>query len=243
MTIYQTTSASASSADKSMLFSHEDKFLCVSFSQNQLHTVQVLTQTELEKIQEESHYFDVHTSYNLLPKLSEEMIDEAALTDFMNWTPNQKVYRNYVDSQKVEVQFQTASIANLSVSRAIPSVLKHHMIELMLSVSNEEGVFAFIYQDKVFVTVHQNGRLALSNSFQAKTDEEVIYYLLLVFQEMDLSQEEMPVFFYGNFPEKPEQTKNYLSAYIRNNTLRNFDKAEAKYQGVIQLALDYHENH
>lgn len=244
MSLYSATSAPLNEGvGKVYLFPHNEKFLAIIIDQNRILKVDLLSQPELSFIKSESHYFDIGSSFNLLPKLSDELVDEAALKEFMGWTANSKVYHFQENTRGVEIQFQTSSVSDYAVSHSIPAVHKHHIIEIMLSISQLDGVNAVVYANQLYISVVDKTKLVLCNIFNTKTDEEVMYYLLLIFQELGLSQEETKVIFYGNFPENPSNSNQYLSSYFRNFELRQFRDIEEQYQGITQLALAYHENH
>lgn len=243
MDLYATSAPINEGVEKVYLFPHDEKFLVATLDLNDIQRVALLNQSELSEINAECHYFDIGTTFNLLPKISDELINEDALREFLNWMPNTKIYHNSNSSNNLEVQFQVAPISGYSVSRAIPAVHKHHIIEMMLAAGQNEEITVLIYHHHIFITVFVNGQPQLCNIFHAKTDEEIMYYLLLIIQELNLPQEEVKVEFYGAFPEKPENTEKYLSSYIRNFSIKIFDKVKHPYQGIAQLALVYHENY
>lgn len=244
MNLYSATSAPLKEGvGKVYLFPRNENFLSITIDQNKVQKVDLLTQNDIASIKAESHYFDIGSYFNLLPKLSDELIDETALKDFMGWSSNSKVYHFLDNARSLEVQFQTSPVSDYAVSHALPAIHKHHVIEMMLSVATENGVHALVYSNQIYIAVVENNELLLCNAYQIKTDEEVMYYLLLVLQELGLSQEDVNVIFYGNFPETPAKTEEYISSYIRNYQLKQFQNIEAKYQGITLLALAYHENH
>ena len=60
---------------------------------------------------------------------------------------------------------------------------------LMYNESQENGLNAFWSNDKLFVCLKIKDQLHLINSYEAKTVEEALYYLMLITQEFDLDQE------------------------------------------------------
>lgn len=244
MIIYKNSSAPTSDGEGSfLLLPHQEKFLSIRFDQNNIQEAKLLERTELNQLSAYTcHYIDIGANFNLLPKLSEEMVDDKALSEFMNWTPTNKVYRSFLPSHRAEIQFQTESVPSLTVSHAIPSVKKHHIIEHLLHIAQDNGMTTLQFSNKLFIAIMKEGKLVLCNSFDAKTDEEILYYILLVYQELNLSQEDFPITFYGALPEHPDQTLEYLKAYIRNADNKVFTAAETAYQGIIQLLLEHHEN-
>lgn len=244
MNLYSATSAPLKEGvGKAFLFPHNENFLSITIDQNKVQKVDLLAQNDIASIKAECHYFDIGSHFNLLPKLSDELIDERALKDFMGWSSNAKIYHYLDNNRGVEVQFQTSPVSDYAVSHALPAIHKHHVIEMMLSVSTVNGVYVLVYSNQLFIAMVESNELLLCNVYQVKTDEEVMYYLLLVLQEFGLSQEDVNVVFFGNFPESPSKTEEYLFSYIRNYQLKQFQNIEAKYQGITLLALAYHENH
>ncbi len=243
MTIYQSSSsANSEGGGKVFLFPLKEKFLAISLNSKGIDKAELLTQQELSSQKEEAHYFDLGTSYNLLPTFSDEMLNDEALITFMNWTPQQKVYKRFDEAHGIQIQFQTQTVADFAVSHAIPSVSKHHVLELLLSICKTNGVHLLIFANRVFIAVHMDREIKLCNTFDIKTDEEVLYYLLLIYQELGLSQEEVPLNCYGKFPEKHAETEKHLSVYIRNVKLSCLKDIEPPYQGIAQLTTDHYAN-
>lgn len=244
MNIYQSISAPDSNGDGNVfLIPNKEKFLVINASDSAITNVSVLGPEEIGKMKGDFHYFDIGQAFNLLPKLSLEMIDEKALIEFLGWDENRKVYQQLEERRNIIIHFQTEPVSDISITQSAPSTIKHHLIEAMISICVKDGVHAMIYQTTLFVVVRNNDETQMCNCFKVSTDEEVMYYLLLLFQELNLSQEETAILFYGNFPDKPEHTEKHLSTYIRNVELRQFEGIDPKFQGIVQLFSKYHANH
>ncbi|MCB9188934.1 MAG: DUF3822 family protein [Flavobacteriales bacterium] len=225
------------------LIPSNDHFLCIESNNGNIDHAELKKSNELSSKSSENHYFDLSNTFNLLPKLSDELINEKALIEFLNWDLNKKVYHFLDEKNSITIHFQTNTLQDIAVSHAIPSVNKHHLSELMLNVSKNNGVHALVFNTQIYITVRLSNQILLCNSFDAKTDEEILYYLLLIYQEKDLSQEETQLIFYGNFPQKPEMTSTYLNTYIRNIELRRFADIQIEYQGIVQLIKEGHAHH
>ncbi|CAG5086261.1 DUF3822 family protein [Parvicella tangerina] len=244
MNIYQSSSLSnLEEGGKTFVFPFNQKFLLVSSSSKGIQVAEILDSSEIQETPNEFYYFDLGIKFNLLPQLSDEMIDEAALIDFMNWDSNQRVYSQFINKHNIELQFQTSAIEDHTITQVIPSVKKHHIASLLLSITKTDGVYLLIYLNKIFITVVSDQQIKLCNIFDAKTDEEVLYYLMLIYQELSLSQEDTATICYGEFPEQPSLSAAYLSKYIRNSTVLTFDGVDSQFKGILKLLDTYHENH
>lgn len=236
MNLFQTPTTPVNNGERRMYFIPcDDQFLIVSKLNDQLVAVDIVKSNELSTSIGDCHYIDVDNSFNLLPKLSDEMINEQVLIDFLNWDVNKKVYHFQDAKHNITIHFQTNTINDLLINKTTPSTFKHHISEFLLSIAEYNGVYALYFNGSIFIAAKANEELLLCNCFTAKTDEEVLYYLLLIYQEKDLSHEEMPLVFYGCFPQQPEMTLTYLSKYIRKVKLEQFVQITPDYQGIVQL--------
>jgi hypothetical protein len=100
--------------------------------------------------------------------------------------------------------------------------LQHHitaLIEIILFKfkNNDENksVFVNLSQSFVDILILENQKLLLCNTFQFKTGEDFIYYLMFVFEQMKLNPEKTGVTIMGEI-EKDSALFNYIEKYIRN---------------------------
>lgn len=101
------------------------------------------------------------------------------------------------------------------------AVFRHHssvFVEYLLalhksSVRNEVHVYVFPgYMD---VVVLVSGKLILYNRYPIQTPEDFAYFLVCVYEELELTADNTPYFFYGEITEKSEMLK-LASKYLKN---------------------------
>lgn len=236
MLIYQDTTASQNEDDVVQIFPIENDFLLVRNDGTKVIEVSKLDKTKLSEPKGHFHYFDTGISYNLMPRLSEEMIDEKALVSFFNWNENSKVYRSFHPSTKIELQFQTEIAKVTPITQANASVNIHHILGLFLDSKLAEGVTVLTYAGKLIVGVLFENDVKLCNIFPCTTDEEILYYSLMVYQEIDLDQEVIPLHFYGSFIQNVNRTEELLSSYIRNVNIHQFNEVnEIHFSGLVEM--------
>lgn len=64
-------------------------------------------------------------------------------------------------------------------------------------IGEQTGVFANFTSTQLDLLVFQNGKLHLANSFEYQTAEDVSYYALFVYEQLNLDTEEIPVYLSG----------------------------------------------
>jgi hypothetical protein len=100
--------------------------------------------------------------------------------------------------------------------------LSHHLTSLVEIIVNKyknldenKTVFINLGQSFLDVLVLENQKLLLCNTFQFKTGEEFIYYLMFVFEQMKLNPEKNNLTIIGEI-EKDSALYGYIEKYIRN---------------------------
>ena len=88
-------------------------------------------------------------------------------------------------------------------------------IDTILSIENAKGKIAGInFNDGHFdIIVVENNKLKYHNNFSFRTDEDVLYFILFVFDKLGLDQESTPLLISGEFDkfsERPSMMKKYF---------------------------------
>ena len=84
-----------------------------------------------------------------------------------------------------------------------------------LSVQHQgQHVYVHFIGKQAFLCVYQHLNLLFYNSFSYQSAKDFIYYLLLIFKQFNLSQEETPVFISGQLVEDSEIYR-HLQRYVR----------------------------
>lgn len=100
-----------------------------------------------------------------------------------------------------------------------------NLVEYVLSKTlnlNDVAVYANISDTHFELVVSKKGTLILFNSFEIQTPEDFIYYILFVYEQLNLNTEITPIYFLGLIDETD---LNYKIAYkyIRNIFIANIE--------------------
>jgi len=143
-------------------------------------------------------------------KASEETIltDEVRMTDIIN------MY--YMD--------KTLPAIN-ELMNVYPNLCFVHRQTIQMSMSvmknrqgNQQQLHLFLQQDAIDVVYTSEGRVILANTYAYKKEDEFLYYVLNVFDQLKLNQYQTEVLIYGSNKEK---IKDLLSDYIKVITIEN----------------------
>ena len=132
--------------------------------------------------------------------------------------------------------------------------ITHQSVPLIESALQTSGTYGSADQLYVNITsgladlvLVKSGQLTLYNSYPLRSDEDLVYYILRVYDQFDLSQEETPLILSG-WPELYTGANKVLSGYIRLIRFKEFDKSylysenfadvsQHSYANLINLAL------
>lgn len=87
-------------------------------------------------------------------------------------------------------------------------------------LSDQTAVFVSAQPGSVLLLCSIKGKLQLCNAFPAKTEQEVFYFIMLVYEQLNLQPAETELVFLGTPPDYL-QWEALLSQYIRNLSTRN----------------------
>ncbi|BAV94330.1 DUF3822 family protein [Ichthyobacterium seriolicida] len=88
-------------------------------------------------------------------------------------------------------------------------------IETLFRDNRIDGVFVYLEEDSMCISVIGDGKLKLYNSFEYKSAEEFIYYVLLVYEQAGINLDIVVLTLYGNI-SKTNENYEYLYKYVRN---------------------------
>ena len=109
--------------------------------------------------------------------------------------------------QFVDVNFLGAKIKHTS------SYTISHYTNLYKNKPGEH-LHVQIWHNKVEIIAIKNGKLLLINSFSFETDEDLLYFILNVYEQLELNPESVPLKVSGEL-EKGSESWNLLLTYIR----------------------------
>lgn len=120
-----------------------------------------------------------------------------------------------------------------------------HFLDLYKNKPGEH-IHAHLWRQHVEVTVIKNGRLISSNSFNFQTDEDVLYYILNIYEQLELNPESVPLKVAGEILKGTTRWQ-LLEKYIRFVEVEKRPELqyshefravpEHKYNRVFQAAL------
>ncbi len=142
---------------------------------------------------------EIKTSFeevNYYKQISSDTVNVfAAESKLCRWV--ESIYKK----KKVHIIHQGSSI--------IEGVLKHaeHI--------QDKGMYCFIDRGLFHVLVTENDKILFYNQFSARKREDILKYILLVFQEMKMSPKKHQLFIWGFIKQSSEEMKS-LKKYIQN---------------------------
>lgn len=110
--------------------------------------------------------------------------------------------------------------------------------KLLENVSNEAGTVLFVnFQESNFeLVILSNQKLLLYNSFEYKTKEDFVYYLLFTIEQLNLSPETAKVILLGNINEN-DPCYTFAYNYIRDISFLKTDYLQQKWNKTQQEIL------
>lgn len=142
---------------------------------------------------------EIKTSFeevNYYKQISADTVNVfAAETKLCRWI--ESIYKK----KKVHIIHQGSSI--------IESVLKHadHI--------QEKGMYCFIDRGLFHILVTENDKILFYNQFSARKREDILKYIMLVFQELKMSPKKHQLFMWGFIKQNSEEMK-MLKKYFQN---------------------------
>lgn len=118
-------------------------------------------------------------------------------------------------------------------------------IDYCATQANQETcVFANLTSKQLDVLVFKEGKLQLINSFEYHSPEDLVYYILFTYEQLDLDTEEVPIYLSGSI-DKTKPSYSSLYTYIRyvefiaTHSLRiaTFDEEETHKNLLLKLGL------
>ena len=119
-------------------------------------------------------------------------------------------------------------------------------------IGKKTGVFANFTSKQLDIVVFKEGNLQLANSFEYQTPEDVVYYVLFVYEQVALSSEEIPIYISGAISQS-NAIYSELYTYIRyvdfittySLSVSRLGKEETHKELLLKLGLQcasYQEN-
>jgi hypothetical protein len=135
---------------------------------------------------------------------------ETILKDFVK---NADLYNIYAIPKLLQ-NFIELNFRNYKLSHHLTSLVEI-IVTKYKNLDENKTVFINLGQSFLDVLVLENQKLLLCNTFQFKTGEEFIYYLMFVFEQMKLNPEKNSLTIIGEI-EKDSALYGFIEKYIRN---------------------------
>jgi hypothetical protein len=238
MNIYQAAAKiDASDCKVYILQGKKNAFKILIDQKNKLHAME-LVEDSIPLIDVPLWYISTVSHFTLMPNLSIEQLPTEAIAEFLKWNSSTElsIIKNPLLFDNISILFQ---ISKSTFTKSLPAANFKHGIEVLVNqcmLSNQkDSLTTVLWDNQLILNVLKDGKLQLSNIFQVENNEEVIYYIMLMFQELSLDFEKVIVQIYGECEETPFLEKN-LSGFVRNVTshIHPFI-SNMKYSGIAKF--------
>ncbi|MGG7035180.1 MAG: DUF3822 family protein [Flavobacterium sp.] len=176
-----------------------------------------------------SHKYDevlVLHDNNLNTFVPKALFDKNLLKEYLQF--NNKVFENdfftfdeMANQEMNNVYIPYVNINNFLIDWFGSFNYKHSnsiLVSKLLNLSKnieERLFFAHVQADKFEIVIVENQKLLLFNSFEYKTKEDFIYYILFVAEQLNLNPEFFKLYLFGDISEESDLYK-IAYKYIRN---------------------------
>ncbi|GAA3789738.1 DUF3822 family protein [Corallibacter vietnamensis] len=174
-----------------------------------------------------------------------ELFNEELLADYLKF--NAKILKSdYItfdtlsNNNSVNVYVPFVNINNYLYERFGEFSYKHVstvLVEKLLEAPTEKQPKLYIHVSKFHyeIVIIENGQLILYNTFEYNTQEDFIYYILFIIEQLNLNPESVETILLGNIV-KDDNYYNILYKYIRHVS---FGSKQHLYSFKTQPDLDY----
>lgn len=156
-------------------------------------------------------YFKKEAVGDYLKTQSLDKVDEIPAYDYIK---NLESYNIYTISKAIDAFRNKYPNAEFRHHSSI--FLEYILIEN--KNAKQDKVYVYVFNNYIDIAVLQSGKLVLSNRFVYQNSSDFIYYLLWMYEQLNLNAEQVPCIFYGEI-EKPSEIFKLASTYIKQVTL------------------------
>ena len=115
-------------------------------------------------------------------------------------------------------------IASLYLQKWVNASFYHPVSALtdeVLGSAIGQSVNIHLYGKHFDIIVNEDKHLKLHNNFSYRSEEDMLYFILFVFDKLELDQENTPVYLSGNI-DKFSDSASFLRPYFKNLNFRKF---------------------
>ena len=114
------------------------------------------------------------------------------------------------------LQEELDDLLNLLFPETIPEVIQSRFIsEFFKKSGNDEIAHVYISFEIIHICIFSKGKLILTNSYDYKNNEDILYYILFAFEQLKLDPSEIKTRLYGDIAKNNHKFK-LLYKYIRD---------------------------
>ena len=189
-------------------------------------------------LQESVDFISCSANYTLVPREFSSKENKESLSQFnFNTKLGFEIFEDLTYDKRISILFEEnfSELVNFS---DFPTAELHHFartIMLFVSKIQQDNLALIILNDTLFVTLQIKQQIHLSNAFEVKNMEEVLYYTMLVIQEFQVDPTTIIINHAGDF-EKESSLQKELSLYFLNvHAIQLSSFEDARYSGIIKL--------
>ncbi len=177
--------------------------------------------------------------FSVVPKvLFEEKNIDVYIKQNAHIKPNYEYKHQILDKEGLVICYALPKKLNDWISKIFPKAkLTHEIAILIESVLRD---FYSLSENRVIINIHKNyfnivflkrGKLELVNSFSISEKEDLLYYILFIFEQLEINQDLIEVFLVGEI-KKGSEEHQILFKYIKNIHF-GFRNKNIKVSGVL----------
>ncbi len=238
MTIFSAAASTDALDCKVYIIQEEKSLIKISLNNQGVLNYMGLIEATSKILDEQITFVSTVNEFTLMPNLSIEQLPENIIPSFLKWTNSDtsNIVKNPLLFDNISILF---NFPTEQITKRFPAAKFTHGIEFLVNQSmlstKDESITALVLEKQLLLSVIKNGHLQLSNIFQVENNEEVIYYIMLMFQELDLTAENVILQIYGECEEQPF-LEQHLSKFIRNTTSNIHPSiSNMKYSGIAKF--------
>lgn len=187
----------------------------------------------------------VNNSHTLVPK---GIFDEQSLASYLQFnlgTVQGNSGYDAVDSIGAQLVYTENNRLAQEIRTSLPGIKISHFGKSLLEAFSQENLdakstlFVHVQAGRFDIACYQKKSLVFFNSFEYKSAEDFIYFLLYVMEQLKLDRESCPLFLCGEIAEE-SSIYELMFKYIRNLSMLQRPKA-AKYSSILsQVPQSFH---
>ncbi len=182
-------------------------------------------------------FLSTSNEFTILPQSLSTPNEVEKIVKFLKWSNSSKIEKNELIGCQSEILYSDNTFEDTAAK--IPSLILEHihlkLYQFCLTQNWENGIGVLVLENNLFICIFKDNKFTLCNTFSVSSNDEISYYIMLMFQEFGLSQEDTSLELFGEIDEKPFLEK-HLSQYIRNIYVnQSLSVANMKYSGLVAL--------